>query len=218
MSRPDWRTARIGTRGRVALWLLSEVGAAGSFTKAQLRDAFPGVEQVDRRMRDLRAEGWVIATYREDRSLSSDELRLVTVGGHVWEAGYRSKRDPALSDKQRGDVLAADDYACRHCGISAGEVFPDDALRTAKLTVARVVANDGALQPQTLCDRCLASARGAKPDASLVPAIQNLDHNERDQLRSWIERGQRPRSEAERLWARYRRLPRAAQLEVKRSL
>lgn len=57
MTVPDWRTHQAGTRVRVALWLHSEVPVGSSFTKAQLRDAFPGVEQVDRRMRDLRASG-----------------------------------------------------------------------------------------------------------------------------------------------------------------
>ena len=58
---------------------------------AELRNAFPSVEQIDRRMRDLRAEGWVIATYREDRSMSQDELRLVAMGGRVWEEAYHSR-------------------------------------------------------------------------------------------------------------------------------
>ena len=75
MDVPDWRTSRTGSKTRVALWLVAEVGAGGTFTKADLRAAFPAIEQVDRRMRDLRTEGWVIATYREDRSLAADELR-----------------------------------------------------------------------------------------------------------------------------------------------
>src|SRR5437660_369339 len=101
MSVPDWRTSGSGARVRVALWLFSEVGASGTFTKADLREAFPGVEQIDRRMRDLRPEGWVITTYQEDRSLDVDELRLVEVGGAVWERGYRSRQVRAITSKER---------------------------------------------------------------------------------------------------------------------
>ncbi len=62
---PDWRDGTLGTRVRVALWLASEVGEGGTFRKQQLRDAMPGVEQIDRRMRDLRPAGWEILTYRD---------------------------------------------------------------------------------------------------------------------------------------------------------
>ena len=122
MDVPDWRTSRAGSKVRVALWLIAEVGTGGTFTKADLRAAFPAVEQVDRRMRDLRAEGWVIATYREDRSLAADELRLVTVGARVWEPGYRP-RSRAVPARERRAVFSRDGYACRYCGISAGETY-----------------------------------------------------------------------------------------------
>src|SRR3954452_13389047 len=110
MTVPDWKTSTKGTRVRVALWLHSEVGDGGTFKKAQLREAFPGVEQIDRRMRDLRAEGWVLATYREDRSLEPDELRLVQVGGRVGEPTYRSRQSSTITDKERKAVFAADNY------------------------------------------------------------------------------------------------------------
>src|SRR3954447_17133914 len=94
MSVPDWRTSTAGTRVRAALWLVEVVGVGNHFTKAELREAFPGVEQVDRRMRDLRDDSWVIATNREDRSLELDELRFVSMGGRVWEPGYRRSAAP----------------------------------------------------------------------------------------------------------------------------
>lgn len=50
----DWRDGALGTRVRVALWLRDEVGVGNVFSKAALRAAITGAEQVDRRMRDLR--------------------------------------------------------------------------------------------------------------------------------------------------------------------
>jgi hypothetical protein len=212
VSHPDWATFKAGSRTRVALWLASEVGEGGTFTKAQLREAFPLVEQIDRRMRDLRAEGWIIATYREDRSLASDELRLVTVGGHVWDKGYHSRTN-ALSERDRRSTLAADDYVCRFCGIGPGEPYPDDRLQTAKLSVATL---RGGTEPQrlTLCDRCMPSAERPENPNDVVMAIQGLDSEALDTFRSWVRSRERPRTTLEQLWARFRRLPAGAREEV----
>jgi hypothetical protein len=217
MSLPDWRTSTAGTRVRVALWLATEVGTGEAFTKAQLRDAFPGVEQVDRRMRDLRADGWIIATYREDRSLASDELRLVMTGGQVWEPGYRSKASaPGISDKQRHEIFAADGFVCIYCGIGGGEGYPDDQLRTAKLTIARAKpADDSTPRLSTVCDRChLRSSESASEDA-VASAIAELDPESRRLLREWIMRGRRSRGPVDELWAEYRRLPSADRARIK---
>jgi hypothetical protein len=208
-------------RVRVALWLHSEVGEGGAFTKAQLRAAFPGVEQIDRRMRDLRPEGWVIATYREDRSLSSaEELRLVTAGGPVWEQGYRPKTATAVTDKERKGVFEADNYACLYCGITGGEAYPDDPLRTAKLTLARVAhAGGGPAQLATACDRCHVATRDEPPSAlRLVESAAALTEPQRSRLRGWVRQGIRPQEPEERLWAHYRRAPAVTRRELEEQL
>lgn len=215
MTVPDWKTTRAGARIRVALWLRSEVGTGGSFTKAQLRAAFPKIEQVDRRMRDLRRDGWVIATYREDRSLASDELRLVGMGGPVWEAGYRSTAVNTVTDKERRAVFAGDNYSCVYCGISGGETYVDDPVRTAKLSVARIKSGSSD-RPQlvSVCDRCRAAAPAESSSSAILADIANLDDADRANLRSWIERGRRQVSPAEQVWGKLRRLPRPARDNV----
>lgn len=219
MTVPDWRVSTKGARVRVALWLHSEVGAGGTFTKQQLRDSFPNVEQIDRRMRDLRPEGWVIATYREDRSLAADELRLVEEGGAVWEDSYRSRQQAAVSDKQRRAVFAADNYSCVYCGISGGEPYPDDSLRTAKLTLARIgPRDDGVAMLATCCDRCHAGTSEPGAEASLVEEIGALSPEQRDQLAEWVRQGSRSSLPELDLWARYRRLPADARRAVAASL
>src|SRR5262245_39376762 len=100
-SMPDWRTFDGGATKRAALWLASEVGEGGVFTKGQLRDAFPGVTQIDRRVRDLRREGWIINTRREDVMLELDEQRLVHIGGHVWSDAYQRTAGRGLSASER---------------------------------------------------------------------------------------------------------------------
>jgi len=64
-------------------------------------------EQVDGRMRGLHVEGPQISTYRDDRSLAADELRLVTPVARVWEPGGRT-RQAAASEADRPHVLEAD--------------------------------------------------------------------------------------------------------------
>jgi hypothetical protein len=219
MTVPDWRTSTRGARVRVAMWLHAEVGTNGVFTKAQLRSAFPSIEQIDRRMRDLRPEGWVIATYREDASLAPDELRLVQLGGPVWDPSYRSKVTSTLSDKERQTIFAADNYMCVYCGVSGGETYVDDPLRTAKLTVSRVPSADGqSIQLATSCDRCHVATRDDAMADDLGPALLALSGEERTRLLGWIRKGARPSSIEARLWARYRRLPLTARLEAQRQL
>src|SRR5687768_11563496 len=89
MSLPKWNdpSLKVGTMIRIALWLISEIGIGNRFTKEALRQAFPGVAQSDRRLRDLRKYGWVIHTNTEDASLKTDEQRLVAVGKPVWVRG-----------------------------------------------------------------------------------------------------------------------------------
>jgi hypothetical protein len=160
-------------------------------------------------MRDLRAEGWVITTYREDRSLAADELRLVRLGGSVWEPGYRSKASSSsVSDKLRQEIFASDGFVCVYCGIGGGEAYPDDPLRTAKLTIARAQpADDGAPRLATVCDRCHVGRAGDESGTALLRAVSELDPESRERLRSWILRGARERDALAELWAAYRRLP-----------
>lgn len=218
MSVPDWHTFAAGTRVRVALWLHSEVGPGGTFTKADLRSAFPGVEQIDRRMRDLRAEGWIITTYQEDRSLAADELRLVEEGAAVWERGYRSQQSRAITAKERQTAMRADSFACVICGIGGGEVFPEHPLRTAKLAVVHVGDDArGGRRLSTICDLCIAGGARGTTDA-LISAIDELTPSERVLLADWVRRGVRPRSKEEQLWAQYRQLPSVDRAAIERHL
>lgn len=218
MTIPDWQTSKAGARVRVALWLHSEVGAGGTFSKADLRNAFPGVEQIDRRMRDLRPEGWIITTYQEDRSLSADELRLVREGGAVWERGYRSQQSSAITAKERQATMRADDFACVFCGIGGGEPYPDDQLRTARLLVIRRSGEDSPVPKLlTVCNRCVAGGIEAGSD-DLLAEIGELTKEQRDRFAAWVQRGSRPRTREEQLWGRYRRLAAAERAVIERHL
>jgi len=80
-----WGDPSYPAKARVAHWLCTVVKEGNVFTTGEMRNAIPGVAQVDRRMRDLRKQGWVIETYRENGQLKSHERLLQKVGARVWE-------------------------------------------------------------------------------------------------------------------------------------
>ncbi|WP_031075318.1 hypothetical protein [Streptomyces sp. NRRL WC-3742] len=99
--RPSWTDQKIGTMVRAALWLVDVVGEGNVFTRAQLRDAFPDVTQIERRVRDLRDAGWVIENSRTQVSLQPNEQLFVQAGDAVWDPAVRAarQRQRAVSSK-----------------------------------------------------------------------------------------------------------------------
>lgn len=206
MNLPDWKTSSAGTRTRAALWLASEIGEGGVFTKAQLREAFPGVEQIDRRMRDLRQDGWILATYSQERSLAVDELRLVKIGGHVWEANYKSSVTRSASDRERRETLARDNFACVFCGIGAGETYTDDPARSGQLSVTWCAAAGPAGRYVTTCKRCRSPLTGNDSGNAAYEAVAQLSAAETTVLTEWIKAGHRTPQQIDKAWALLRLL------------
>lgn len=208
---PKWNdpALKAGTRIRTALWLIAEVGLGNSFTKEQHRAAFPGVSQADRRLRDLRKDGWVIHTNAEDITLNPDEQRLVAIGDAVWERG-RKKKPGAITAKQRKAVLSQSDYQCSVCGIAGGEAYPDHPNTTAVLGVStRTVALPNGRVEKALVSECKLCRSGHGKETFDVPALltefENLPDLDRSIVLTWISKGRRSR--LDRLWRRYRCLP-----------
>ncbi len=123
MTLPSWTDEKLGTMKRSALWLISVVGEGNIFTKEDVKAAFPGISQADRRVRDLRDYGWQIDTNREDITLGQHEQRFVKPGAPVWEPGKATKSGVSLTQTQRREVLARDGHLCRSAtavGLAAG--------------------------------------------------------------------------------------------------
>ncbi|MDQ0685646.1 hypothetical protein QFZ56_004609 [Streptomyces achromogenes] len=123
---PDWRDPSAGGGlVRAAAWLLQEVGEGGTFTKERLRADFPGIAQIDRRVRDLRDYGWIINTSREDPGLGQAEQRFVKRGLDVWDPEQRKNR--AVVTGNAGRVLSS---------TSAGEAAELDVRELAAQATA----------------------------------------------------------------------------------
>lgn len=220
MTIPSWQDRKYGSMIRAALWLETEVGEGKIFTKAQLREAFPDVAQIDRRTRDLRNYGWQIDTHRDDDRLRQEEQRYAKKGAEVWipdQKKSNTKVKTSLSAAQRTRVMQGDDFLCRSCGISAGESYPDG--QDAQLDVARrmVVLKDGSTDVQlvTECNRCRIGGRGRVDDVvGLLTEVRRLSGLERKVLASWIDADRRTPSQVEGVWGRYRALPAESRVAI----
>lgn len=221
VATPSWTDEGFGTKKRVALWLVQEVGIGSVFTKEQLRTAFDGVSQVDRRMRELRDHEWQIDTNREDPALDPSEHRFVRQGVPVWEPGMASRKTTeSVGAVQRRAVLMKDNYLCRTCGIGNGETYADGHGATSHLDIARrrVTLPGGGIEVQlvTECNRCRVGGRDAECDlGAFASALKRLSLYEQKMLSSWVERDTRAFNEVEKLWGVYRTLPASARAEVR---
>lgn len=227
MSLPRWNdpALKAGTMVRGGLWLVEEIGVGNTFTKEQVRSVFPGVSQADRRIRDLRAYGWVLASSTQDASLLPEEQRLVKVGIPVWDAAARRGASPQtmLSNKEQAGVFARDEYMCTTCGIAGGETYPDDSNQMAVLAITRreTVMPSGVarLLLLTECKRCRAGSDASPARADEVGAsIRGLSSADQERIRRWMKSGRRDTAPIEHVWSNYRRLPAEARDEMRQTL
>ncbi|MFF3763099.1 hypothetical protein ACFYYR_03285 [Streptomyces sp. NPDC001922] len=222
MEQPSWKNPKLGTMKRAALWLVEVVGEGKSFTKAQLRDAFPDTAQIDRRMRDLRDYGWRIDTNREDLSLGMNEQRFVKQGEPVWEPGKATKASNSITATRRREIMSRDGHLCRACGIAPGQNYAG-SYEAAQLDIARreVIRPDGTTEVAliTECNRCRVGGRKLTADVTQVIAgVQHLGAIEQSILVGWIAEDRREFSALETLWADYRTLPEEARAMVRDAL
>ncbi|WP_198941681.1 hypothetical protein [Amycolatopsis sp. CB00013] len=227
MLLPDWDdpTLKAGTMIRGALWLMQVVGVGNTFTKEQVRAAFPGISQADRRLRDLRSYGWVILTSTEDATLGAEDQRFAKPGVPVWDPEERRAADllAGPTAKEVRAVMARDGYLCTVCGVSAAEPYADDTNQTAVLSVTRhqTVMADGTqgFELMTECKRCRAGAAGGSASVNEVLAeIQALGTDDQRRLSRWAKRGRRGATPLDRAWNSYRRLPEAGRNTVRSTL
>ncbi|GGQ89478.1 hypothetical protein GCM10010267_60640 [Streptomyces griseorubens] len=225
MTMPSWQETtagghKLGSMARAALWLVQEVGEGEIFTVAKLRQAFPDIAQIDRRMRGLRDFGWEIATAREDPELRLQERRFVTRGKDVWVPGQAKSpsHKSSITSAQRAKVMQEDGYLCRTCGITGGEAYDDDIIQ-AVLNVARrpVTLADGGITHQlvTECQRCGRGTVDRSVDLrELIAKVEALAPLERSVLSGWVKNDKRTYSQLEVLWGLYRTLPQESRKAV----
>ncbi|MFN8214778.1 MAG: HNH endonuclease [Candidatus Nanopelagicales bacterium] len=216
---PDYRdqTIKMGSMVRCACWLATAVGEGGVFTKAQLRDAVPGVEQIDRRMRDLRDFGWRIDESRMTSDLQPDELRLVRIGVPVWDHDARkAAKKGGISSKVRQEVFHRDGHACVRCGAAAGEYFDDEPGVRVRLTAAHLYPSTmggkaTAADLVTACQRCNEAIREQTPnyldEQQVLARMRSLGRTDRLRLLQRMRTRRRETDKVDDVWRAYLQLP-----------
>lgn len=192
----------------VARWLTDVVGEGAIFTKQGLRAALPQFEQVDRRMRDLRAYGWRIDTNREDARLEPSELRLVETGEQPGTPEFLAVSANRITSRERLAAFSQSGFRCQMCGVQVGDRNESDS-GFARLRAIRVVG-----EPTVVCTECApATTAQVSTDIELFKTrLVKLSREERVRLRERINEGE-SQTRIESAVSLAARLPRSVVLE-----
>jgi hypothetical protein len=214
-----------GQVGRIAayLWFSKEVG--DTFTMRELRttlgeDLDGKAEHLNRRLRELRDAGWLLASYKDDRQLPPDTYRVEEKGARLWiEEERRAQQVFRPSQRVRRVVMDRDGSRCRVCGVGRGESYPGEPGSKAVLTIGHRVPQerlrsrgdaDDLDNWRTECARCNETVRNQLPDPErydeLLAEIRQLKTAELRQLLTWLRAGERTRSRLDHAYDRARNL------------
>jgi hypothetical protein len=210
------------SREAVRAYLRDIVGLGGTFTMLELRQAVPGANQVDRRMRELRQAipPWVIHSSQSDPNLSTDSYRVDFIGG--------DRLAKAPSAKVRRQVFEAADHRCQVCGIGLGEEYAEYPGVRARLQLGHWIPLDQGGSPtlpsnlRAECHMCNGGIRhltGATPTAaSLEARIRALPRRQRAELFRWMMQSRRDVDPVESLFYEFRQIPVESRNEILESL
>jgi 5-methylcytosine-specific restriction endonuclease McrA len=178
-----------------------------------LQTAFEDAEQLNRRLRQLRKDGWIIYSYKDDGTLAPQEYRLANKGLRIW-SGERKRRN-AVSSKTRRIVLDRDGNRCVVCGVGARECYPDEPEVVARMTMGHRIPGERLGEAsidnlRTECSRCNEPVRDLMPDPErfdeVISAVRVLNKGDKLVLREWIVAGQRSRLPVDVVYDRIRQL------------
>lgn len=210
-----------GDERKAAAWLAFNKNVGDTFTTKELRlalgeDGNPNSkEHMQRRLRQLRKDGWDIPSPKYARDLGAENYRIDAVGWHPGLGSDRPRNLSAVSAKTRFVVLKRDGSRCQICGVGDGEPYPGEPDSHAVMTVGHLVSDDfggkgdlGNLRAE--CARCNEPIRseGGIPESPevVVYAARSLRRDQIGRLASWVRMGARSRDILDETFDRYRKL------------
>lgn len=208
-----------GGEKRLAAYLWFNVKVGETFTMRQLREELgdDGVpekaEHLNRRLRNLKTQGWNFRSYKDQFGQAIDEYVLEEKGNKLW-LGERTKR-PTISVALKRQVYERDHNRCVICGVGAGEPYPGEPGTAARLTAGHrtAEARHGAASLdnlQTECSRCNEPSRDTPPHpevlGEVMAAVKQLGAADKAALLTWLESGYRHRNKVDLAYDRTRRL------------
>lgn len=226
---PGRKKQKYGVERKLAAWLRFNKNVGDTFTTKEGRSALgePDIPNADehfqRRLRQLRKDGWEIPSTKYDPSLAREQYRVDRVGWYPG-CGVDRPKKPSISKAKKRAVFDRDGWMCVVCGARSGEPTLDDPDRTVRLTVGHVLSDHygGSADIRNLrseCSDCNEPIRseGAKPESAeeIETAIRKLKTRERVRLVQWIEARRYIRGDAEEVYDRYRQLTPGDQATVR---
>ncbi|MDP9848650.1 HNH endonuclease [Streptosporangium lutulentum] len=209
-----------GGEKRIAAWLWFNAEVSETFTMRQLRQSLgdgdgeaENAEQLNRRLRALRPDDWVITSYKDDRTLPPDTYRLDKKGVKIWLDKRTGKA--AVSQRTRRLVMERDGSRCKICGVGDGEPYPDEPTTKAKLTIGHRIpeARGGSREEgnlRTECARCNEPVRHEAIDPEtydeVFAEVRTLRSSDIRSLLTWLQSGERTRSKLDKAHDRARKL------------
>ena len=178
---------RTSSKRRILDFFLGNLGAV--LSSADIQAASGGAVEWARRLRELRAEGWLILTNNDRAGLKPGEYVLED----PTPPAYNFER--SISARLRAQVLERNGYTCQMCGIGAGD--PMDDGRPARLHVGHIVdrSHDGRDELSNLRALCSTCNQGAKnlvqepPSwAWLLGQIRRATVNDQRAALDWLKR------------------------------
>ncbi len=217
---PDKPKAKFGTEPRLAAWLKYNAKIGDILTLRKLRKAIGSSNRVsaqehfNRRFRALRKYGWTVISCRDLAGLKQNEFRLDKIGKPIWRGKVKFAKD-TISAELRREIFESDNFRCVICGIGAGECYPDDQTKKARLSLGYFAANflhkpNDPANLRTECSRCNVPAKEGAAQfhaaKDLLPKIRALGRAQKARLLRWVENGQRERDSVDHLFDQYRSL------------
>lgn len=218
---------KYGAERKIAAYLAFNLEVGDTFTMKDLRDrvgreSVPNSqEHLNRRLRKLREEGWILLSNKDDKSLNIGVYRIEQIGWHPGE-GERPKADSISKSMERA-VFERDGYRCAICGIGRGEPYPGDPDTRAVITVGHRQARmyqgstDDIENLETQCkihnETVRADVLPESVDEVLVD-LRKLRKSELERLETWLGQGYRSRDRLDQIHDRIRTLSPAERSQV----
>ena len=180
-------TKKKSIKKKVADHFLSNIGKV--VTTAELRDLCHPQVAFQRRIRELREEGWPIESHLDNANLKPGEYVLT---GEPPEKPTKSER--RISNRVRAQVLERDGNTCQACGIGADEEYPDTG-RKALLQVGHIqdrahYGGDDISNLRTLCARCNEGGKHLTQEPPtwswIFAQVRRTRRDHQKKLRAWL--------------------------------
>lgn len=222
-----WWQGPFGGERRIAAYLYFNVEVGGTFTMREIReglgrDGVPdNAEHLNRRLRNLRKQGWVFPSYKDQAGQDIESYVLKVKGNKLW-LGEQTKH-AAISDAIKRQLFERDHSRCVLCGVGAGEPYPGEPGTAAKLTAGHRTAgarsDDVSLDNlRTECSRCNEPSGDTPPNpevlAEVMASVKRLGAADKATLLAWLDSGHRQRNRVDMAYDRIKGLAQSEQEQM----